>query len=93
MRRPYRPYRQITEGDVGCHIFFKAFGRKWRANDYDLDYIWPELVGRRVYLVPVCDILLIETDEQLAARLARNAHRSRQRHRPVEELGSSAPAA
>ena len=32
--RPYRRYRQLTEADVGCHIFFKAFGRRWRANDY-----------------------------------------------------------
>jgi hypothetical protein len=73
MRRPYRPYRQITEADVGCHIFFKAFGRKWRANDYDLDYIRPTDVGKRVWLIPGCNILLIETDEHLARRTARKA--------------------
>ena len=67
-----RRYREIRERDVGYNFFFKAFGgKKWRAKDYGLNRIPAAWVGRRVFLVADC-ILVVETEKDFARRMSRN---------------------
>jgi hypothetical protein len=55
------PYRPLTEADVGCPHLVQGVRQEVAANDYALDYIWPELAGKRVYLIPGWNILLAQS--------------------------------
>jgi hypothetical protein len=39
------PYRPLTEADVGCPHPVQGVRQEVAANDYALDYIWPELAA------------------------------------------------
>jgi hypothetical protein len=69
MTRTYShyPYVELTAKDVGRRTL-RAFGRTWLLAGVIGDVL-PQDVGKRVYRVG--DILQVENDEQLRARLAK----------------------
>lgn len=62
-----RPWNEISEKDVGKHLV-DVFGRSWVVSNF-IGKIFPEDVGKRVYLVG--DFLQVENEEQRKARLGK----------------------